>query len=298
MRLLITGGNGLLGSNLIRHFTVEPAWEVVATSLSRPAELPPVDIIFGDLADPTFVRRLVDETKPDMVINTVALVDIDKCENDPDLAKRVNVATSENLAKAISGTDGRLIHISTDHLFGGDRSFYTEDDRPAPVNNYGRTKLEAETVCLQGHPNTVIVRTNFYGWSPPAHKSTFGEWLYDSLKQKQQINLFTNYYFTPIDIGHLAQAIEVVAKSDFVGILNIAGSQRCSKYEFGAAMAKVFDFDLASVTPSELDLDSFTVSRQPDLSLDTTKFAHTFDMSLPDLEAGLGLFRDNKPQGR
>jgi len=296
MRLLITGGNGLLGSNLIRYFLGAPGWEVVATSLSQPAVSPPVDFIFGDLADPLFVGTLVAETMPDIVINTVALVDIDKCENEPELASRVNVVTAKNLAKAIAGTDRRLIHVSTDHLFDGGKPFNTEDDRPAPVNNYGRTKLEAERVCLENHADTAVIRTNFYGWCRGINRPNFGEWMYKSLRDKAPIKLFTDYYYTPIEVDHLAPALELVAKSDFTGVINIAGSERVSKYDFGASMAEAFGFSLENVTPIPLDPGAFTVPRQPDLSLSSDKFIKVFNRSLPKMKEGLALFKETVPE--
>lgn len=296
MKLLITGGNGLLGSNLIRHFMASPGWDVVATSLSRPAASPPIEFIFGDLADPIFARKLVAETVPDVIINTVALVDIDKCENEPELATRVNVTTAENLAKALAGSERRLIHISTDHFFDGGKSFYTEDDTPAPVNNYGRTKLAAEEACLANHAGAAVIRTNFYGWCRGIHRPTFGEWMYKALRDKTPVKLFTDYYYTPIEVDQLAQAIEAVAKSDFTGVINIAGSERVSKYDFGVAMAEVFGFGLENVIPTRLDPAAFTVPRQPDLSLSVEKFTKTFGRQLPGLRAGLVLFKETVPE--
>lgn len=297
MKLLITGGNGLLGSNLIWYFSSMPGWDVVATSLNESACVPSCEFISGDLADPVFARRLLDETAPDVVINTVALVDIEKCENEPELAARVNITTAKNLAEALNGKGCRLIHVSTDHFFNGAKSFYTEDDSTGPVNNYGRSKLEAEGACLENHANTAVIRTNFYGWCRGAHRQTFGEWMYRSLRDRVPIKLFTDFYFTPIEVDHLAQAIETVSKSDFTGVINIAGSERVSKYDFGLAMAAVFGFSLENVVPMRLNAGAFSVQRPADLSLSTDKFVKIFGRELPDLKAGLKLFKETMSTG-
>ncbi len=294
-KLLITGSNGFLGSNLVNHF-LQNDYEVYGSDL-QPVSLRGTQIsyISGDLTDQKFANELVSKLKPDCVINTVALVDLNICENDATKAYQINVLTAKNIAQATGQKGIRLVHISTDHFFNGSKSYYSEDDIPNPVNNYGKTKLEAEKECLNNNPNTTVIRTNFYGWSSNAHKLTFGEWLYESLYYKKPINLFTDYYFSPIEVTALAEAVELVMKSEFKGVINIAGSERCSKYEFGMALAEIFGLDTSTVSPAKMKPDSFSVSRQPDLSLSTERFKQTFKKQLPSLRAGLQRFLANKP---
>ena len=295
-RLLITGSNGFLGNNLVNYFASN-GYEIFGTDLSGSPLNPNILYLKGDLTDPDFTDNLFDKVDPQIVINTVALVDMDLCEIDKHLAYRINVLTAENVAKSANKFGKRMIHISTDHFFCGDRSFYKEDDLPDPVNNYGKTKLEGEKKCLGCNPNTVVVRTNFYGWSHPRHKITFGEWMYESLARKKPVELFTDYYFTPIEVTALAAAIELVMESDYKGVINIAGAERCSKYEFGIAMAEVFDLDASSVKPIKMRPDSFKVKRQQDLSLSIEKFIGIFGMKLPNVKAGLLRFKAAKPEG-
>lgn len=104
------------------------------------------------------------------------------------------------------------------------------------------------------------------------------------------MNLFTNNYFTPIEVTHFAEALELVMKSDFTGILNIADLQRCSKYEFGMALAEVFGLDPSPIKACKMEPDSFKVRRQPDLSLSIEKFNNLFQTRLPNLKEGLEKF--------
>lgn len=296
MKILITGSNGFLGSNLVRFFSEKQEYEVYGTS-QHPSYFPEVsNFIMGDLLDAGFVANLFRDIRPDIVVNTVSLANVDLCEEDPELAYELTVRTAKNVAQAAKRCKSRLIYISTDHLFQGDRPMYTENDTPAPVNVYGKMKVEAELRSVQIYSNTVIVRTNFFGWSHSHHAQTFGEWLYNSLKKKIPINLYTDYYFTPIEVTYLAEALETLALSDFTGIINIAGSERCSKYDFGIGMSKVFGLDPSVIHSRKMEINTFRAKRQKDLSLSTEKFVKIFGNKLPNVRESLQKFYETKPE--
>lgn len=284
-----------MGSNLVAFFGQKKDYEVFGTSLHPSHVTGFGNFSHGDLSDPEYARSVIQWARPDCVINTVALTDMEKCEEQPDLAHRLNVATAQNLAKAIEGEPIRLIHISTDQFFNDNDSLHTENCLTSPPNEYGRTKLKAEQVCLNLHRDTTVIRTNFYGWSGKFHKQTFGEWVYGSLKERQPINLFTNYFFTPIEISHLASALERVIRSDFTGLLNVAGPERCSKYEFGLVLADVFGLDPSPIRPAEMVPGTFKARRPYDISLSVEKFTKLFQIKLPNLRKGLETFYNTKP---
>jgi len=293
-KLLITGSNGFLGSNLVQFFSQNKNFEIFSTSQKKSVLHDTKNFYQGNLQDLAFVKDLFSAIKPDLVINTVSLVNVDLCEEQPSLAYDITVRTTQNIAEAAEEQSSRLIYISTDHLFDGKKSMYTEDDIPAPVNEYGRTKLLAEQKTIQANPNAAIVRTNFFGWSPKGHTQTFGEWVYTNLKEQRPITLFTNYYFTPIEVHYLAEAIETVIGSEFFGIMNIAGSERCSKYEFGIRLAELAGFDKSIITPQEVSANSFKAPRQPDLSLSVKKFEQYYQKQIPGLDACLQRFLDSR----
>jgi len=294
-KILITGSNGFLGSNLADFFSGHPNYQVFSTSQHLPVSAEAKTFFQGSLLDTGFVRNVFSATEPDIVINTVSLVNVDQCEEKPALAYDITVKTAGNLAAAAEEHKCRVCYISTDHLFDGKKPFYSEQDTPSPINEYGKTKLLAEQETMAGATDPVIIRTNFFGWSPRNHPPTFGEWLYDNLKEQRPMTLFTNYYFSPIEVHYLAEAIDLILKSDFSGIMNIAGSERCSKYEFGMRLARLTGFDASVITPAEVSGISFKAPRQPDLSLSVTKFEHRYQVKTPGLDACLRRFLDSMP---
>jgi dTDP-4-dehydrorhamnose reductase len=294
-KILITGSRGFLGSNLVHFLSTNKKYEIFSTSRTGNSEGQKNErFVRGDLLDRAFVDNVISTIKPDIVINTVSLVNVDLCEEKPALAEKIIVDTARNLAESLSKQDCRFIQISTDQLFDGQKMMYSEDDLPAPVNVYGTMKLKAENTVRHLVPGAAIIRTNFFGWSPRYHPPTFAEWIFNSLRDKTPITLFTDLYFCPIEVSYLIEALDLVMVSEFGGIINIVGSKRCSKFEFGMALARKFGFDTSTITPSKMQPDSFKARRQGDLSLSIKKYEQLFGQKTPGLEDSLSRFYRNR----
>lgn len=295
-KVLITGARGFLGSNLVFLLSKNERYSIFLTSRSEPSGNHYSEKYYcGDLLDKTFVNRMIAKIEPDIVINTVSLVNVDLCEENPALAEKIIVNTSRNLANSLSNLDCRLIHISTDQLFNGEREFYSEDDIPSPLNVYGRLKLDAENIVQEAKPEVAIIRTNFFGWSPPRHPPTFAEWIFNGLNEKKPMTLFTDLFFSPLEVSLLIESLQDVMKSDFSGIVNIVGSERCSKFDFGIALASTFDLDDSIIIPSKISPEFFKAARPRDMSLSINKFRKIFNRDLPDLRTSLARFFLNRP---
>jgi len=295
-KILITGANGFLGANLSRFFSAMPEYSVVLTSQKVPLWLKnkSIPIFQGNLLDRSFVNALLINEKPDIIINTVSLVNVDLCEENPPLARQITVQTADILAAATKMVGSRMIYISTDQVFDGQKSYYTEEDEPDPINEYGKTKLNAERLILHELPDSLIIRTNFFGWSPFGHAPTFAEWVYQNLMQHKSMQLYTNFHFSPIEVTFLAEILGIVIKKDASGILNVCGSNRCSKFEFGMELAKETGLETSFIEAVEMNSLTLRAKRPKDMSLSVKKCASLTGTRLPDLMENIQRFIRNR----
>jgi dTDP-4-dehydrorhamnose reductase len=265
---LVTGGAGFLGANLGRHLQGQ-AHRIAHARAAGSADLYD-EWIAGDLADPSDVdtlARLIVKQRPDVVIHAAAMATHEGCEADPDRARRVNADASAAIARAAGDAGSRFILISTDAVFDGTRGNYAERDAPNPFSTYGRTKLEGEQRAATENPDALIVRTNFFGWSPSGSRSIL-EFFVTNLREGRQVKGFTDFTVTSAYVGVLCDALVELAQSDADGILHVTSPDALTKYEFGVAVAEEFGLDAGLITPTAADVDP---PRNRDLSLDVSR---------------------------
>ena len=200
MKLLITGASGLLGLNLA--LDAGRAHEVIGVDRNTLASAP-FQVIKTDLLAPQAVRHVLSESRPEAVIHCAALANLDACEADPDLARRVNAELPAQLADACARQKIRLVHISTDAVFDGQKDgCYFETDTPNPGSIYSQTKYEGEQAVLQANPAAIMARVNFYGWSLSGRRS-LAEFFVNQLRNGKNVNGFTDVTFCPLLVNDL-----------------------------------------------------------------------------------------------
>ncbi len=276
-KLLITGAGGLLGQYLCKYFAKQ--YSVIGTQFS--VQVPPSAFaaVAVDLSDLSQTKALIEKYQPDFIVHTVALSSVDECETSPEKAFEVNVTTTKNLLQSLQGTNTKFIQISTDHLFDGEKSFYTELSSPHPLNAYARTKLDAEEKALK-YPNSLVLRTNFYG-GHTVRKPSFSTWIIQELMKEKTITMFDDSFFTPISIEGLAQNIELLLSSNLTGLYNIASAERLSKYEFALQLAEIFHLRSDLIKPVRMAELKLKALRPRDMSLSIEKIQR----DLPSYEA-------------
>lgn len=166
-----------------------------------------------------------------------------------------------------------LVHISTDHLFDDSATLFSEDDVPAPLNVYGRTKAQGEEAVLAANPRALAVRTNFFGWGPRFRRS-FSDTIIGSLRAGDPILLFDDVFFTPILMDNLIQAVHRLVAVQANGVFHTVGEERLSKYEFGLGIAQVFGLDAGLVQRGKFADRPGLVQRPRQMGLDNTKMRH------------------------
>ena len=266
--ILICGGSGLLGVNLAIYFRNRV--KVILALNKKKVVIKNVKNKIIDLNSIDNICSIIESESIDLVINASGYTNIEKCEEFVNEAINVNTTIPLNLAKACNALGVKLVHISTDHLFSGDRNFYKEISKIEPQNVYGHTKHRGEIKVLENCKNSLIIRTNFFGWGPK-YRSSFSDYIIYNLKQKNKIFLFENVFFTPIATGNFITVLNCLIFKNVTGVYNIVGDERVSKYNFGLKLAKAFNLDSNLITPIKIEEKNDLVKRPKDLSLSNEK---------------------------
>lgn len=289
---LITGASGLLGHALCNHLTVAGA-KVVGVGLTHPIGIPGVENITLDLGSKEDVQALFSDILPDYVVHAAGLTNVDSCEKNPALAHRIHVLASQTVAEAATRSNAKLAYISTDHLWSGAQAFTSETTTPDPVNVYAKTKYEGEVRSVEANPETLVVRTNFFGIGRPWRQS-LSDWIGAALNNGQELRLFDDAYFTPIALDHLCPMLMELLQRDATGIFNLCGSERLSKYEFGIQLAEQFGLSTELIVRSKLADFDFAAPRPADMSLSTDKISAYLGHPMPTVAKGLNTLIDAK----
>ena len=264
MRIFITGGSGLMGSKAAEIALAEGHEVFSGFAHSEPEFGKPTRFYLEDFKG---ISDLVEKLKPDVVIHSAALTDVDRCEREKDLACRMNVEGTRALAQAAEKARSFLIYISTDYVFDGKRGRYREDDRTDPVNYYGYTKLLGEQFCTGCIARTSVI----YGSRPASGKVNFALWLINSLKSGKQVQVVTDQFITPTLNTNLAKMILEVAERRLSGVYHLAGATRISRYDHALELAREFDLDTSLIIPSKMEDLKWAAKRPIDSSLETSK---------------------------
>lgn len=277
MRLLLTGASGQLGAYLLRE-ALRRGCPIVAWSGRRPGELFGCPLRPVDLTDEDAVAAAFREARPDVVIHAAAMAGVADCHRDPARAEVINTRGSARIAELAEQSGARLVHVSTDMVFDGERGGYREEDAVAPLSKYGRTKAEAERVVL-AHPRTVVVRVSLLFGPGVGERRTFFDEQVAALKEGRPLTLFHDEWRTPLSLLAAARGLLDIAESDVVGLLHMGGPERLSRLDMGRRLAAFLGLDPVGIV-SASRLSAPAVEPRPrDLSLDSSKWRRLFPRS-------------------
>ncbi len=222
---LVLGAGGMLGSALARALEKEFPATVSATRAE------------ADVTDRFRLEAEVERLQPTVLINCAAYTNVDGCEVDRDLARRVNVEGAENAARAAAAAGCRLVHISTDFVFDGRAGRpYTESDAAAPVSEYGRTKLEGERRVVTVIQDHLIVRTAWlYGFG----RSNFVDAIRARVSDGGVLKVVSDQVGSPTWVADLAAALIALLRVDYQGVVHFANAGACSRYALAEAIVRI-----------------------------------------------------------
>lgn len=262
MRVGVTGARGLLGSRLCLELWNRGHEVVGLLRAPVPPSLPaqvvqsrrrPFEYRLCELTDGRAVEGIVADARPEVVINTASMTDVDRCERNPELAYASNVEATAHLCRAARSTGAHLIHVSTDYVFDGESGPYAEEDVPNPRGTYATTKHMAEQAVRVLAPSWTIARTAVvYGW-PPSSRPNFGSWLVSTLRKGESVRLFEDQFVSPSLGLNVAAMLAEIAERKLRGMWNACGASVLDRLTFGRALCGVFGFNSALCIASKVD---------------------------------------------
>jgi len=267
MNVLVIGGSGLLGLKL-NEILEQYDYKVTSTYFKNPVKM---DNFFQlDITRQVAINDILKTTNPDVVILTAAYTDVDGCEKNHSWAFDINVKGTINVSKAVERFHTKLIYISTDYVFDGEKGIYKEEDPVNPINYYGKTKLEGEKAVTKICSDYIIARTSVvYG----CNKNNFALWVIDKLKRHYEIKIVTDQFVSPTLNTDLAEQIAVLIDNDKKGIFHTAGGERINRYDFVNTIADMFGFDKDLISPIKMMDMSWIARRCRDSSLDVSRIS-------------------------
>jgi len=228
MRVAVLGANGQLGE------------DVTAAFLAQGDEVAPLTHEDVEVTSLDSVRQSLENARPELVINTAAFHNVDRCEDEPARAFAINSMGARNVAKITNLLGAKLLHISTDYVFDGLKlTPYTEEDQPRPLNAYGNSKLSGEYFVRSINPLHFVVRVSaIYGENPCRDKAglNFVELMLKTAREREEVRVVDDQRVTPTPTVEIARQLALLGKTSNYGLYHATAEGSCTWYEFARAI--------------------------------------------------------------
>jgi len=246
MKVLITGVNGYIGSNL-RNYLQNNGFEVYGIT-SKESNDP--KIFQAEITNAQQIFNILNKIRPEIIVHTAAISSLNMCEENKQLAIKVNVEVTRNFINSIThvNPDIKFVFFSSDYVFDGGRGSYREDDPVNPTTFYGKTKAISEEEIKNNLKNYIICRTAaVFG-----RGGKFFNFIVNALQQNRVINVYEDAFFSPTYIDYLLDSLKELINIDFKGIIHITEGERLSRYDFALLVAEALGKDKSLIKPIKL----------------------------------------------
>ena len=256
MKVLVTGSNGLLGQKLTDYYKEQADIQLIATAIGEDRYPDKTGYTYEslDITQYEEVKTILAKHKPDVVINTAAMTNVDACESDHAGCDALNVDAVKYLVTECNANGAHLVHVSTDFIFDGTHGPVTEDEKPNPLSYYGRSKYLAEMMVREHCASWSILRTVLvFGVVSDMSRSNIVLWAKGNLEQGKTLNVVGDQFRTPTLAEDLAQGCALAAAKKAKGIYNISGSDFMSVFDLVYRVASYWKLDksLLNLSTSE-----------------------------------------------
>lgn len=256
-KIFVLGIGGLTGLKLCE--ISKDIFDVYGSFNFRDPKLDFVSSSNIDISNLDDLRMILNEIKPDVIVNTIALSSVDYCEQHKDEATKLNVKFVNDLFEISEKLSIKIVHLSSDSIFDGNKDTpYVETDHPNPINHYGMSKLLSENIVLKNPSNLVVRASVLYGWLPKiiANKKSsskkshnFSQWLIHQLKNENEVKIITDEQSSPIIAEDFAKSILHLIQQNQSGIFHSAPSINISRFDFSVKLANYLNLNAKLIKP-------------------------------------------------
>lgn len=287
--ILLTGAGGFVAGSIIHQAPAGTVLHAVSRGGAR-LERPGLVWHTVDIQDASAMDQLLDHARPDAVIHAAAIADIDVSQANQELVKRLNAETTASLAQSCARRGVKLVHLSTDNVFDGEKGRYVEADPMAPVNYYGWTKVWAEEAVRAAGGNAVVARVALVMGLPVIGTgNSFLAKFMAAWKEGKSVGVPDIEVRSPIDVISLGAALLELAGNDFQGTMHLGGSDILNRFEMAQRIARKLGHSETLVYPNNPESIPGRAPRPRDVSFDNSFARSVLQTPLPGIEGGLDL---------
>lgn len=284
MKILVTGGSGFIGYNLVTHF-MKLDNSVEFTYYKN--EIPNLHGNRLDITDRTSTIELIEKTNPDIVIHTVALSAVDLAETDHSLADSVTVQGTNHIIEGCKITNSKLVYVSTTYVFDGTKEIFYEDDSPLSTTYYGITKYRAEELVKNSNLKYLILRTDQpYFWIEKWQKINSVIRVINTLKSGKILKEITDWYNLPTYVPDFVNATEKLIENNEKGIFHLTGSEYIDRFHWSLKVAEIFHLDKNLIIPINSN-DLNLPAKRSNVNVSNKKIFEKTGIKMKDIQSGL-----------
>jgi len=291
MKILIIGGSGFIGTNLLQYYKKQANSDLEFTYLKNEIPFPNGHQL--DITENDKTIKLISKINPDVVIHTVALTNVDLCETDNALADSINVIGTQNVVEGCKITKSKIAYVSTSYVFDGKKKYF-EEDLPVPANYYGITKFKGEELVKNSNLSYLVLRTDQpYGWPELWHHTNSVKRVIDNLSSGKEHNEIIDWKNTPTYVTDFVKATAQLLDNDANGVYHLVGSDFINRYEWSLITADVFGLNknlIKSIVSEKLNLSA----RRVNVNLNNQKLHKKTGIVMKGVKEGMMHMRDNK----
>jgi dTDP-4-dehydrorhamnose reductase len=284
-KILVTGSAGLIGTQIVKDL-LDNNMQVYSCYNNTKPELGIITHL--DLTKKDDIVNTMSRIKPDVVIHLGAMTDVELCETETELAKKINTDATEILALEAEKYNTFFVYMSTDYVFDGKVGMKKENDKTNPINFYGKSKLDGERVFKKITTPNIIVRTST-PFGIHSKKISFPIWVKKNLELEKEISVVVDQYTSPSYVPNISKMIIEIIERKITGIIHLAGATKISRYDFAVQISKIINANKQFLKLTKMDQMNWKAQRPVDSSLSVSKANKILKSKPEKIEYGLKL---------